>query len=188
MLVGLRARGLRGVEFVVSDNHEGLKSAVGEVLPEAVWQRCYVHFLRNALDHLPRKADDDCLRELRWLYDRRDVEEARRDLRAWLVKWAAKYPKLCEWVEEAIEETFAFYSLPPQHHKHLKSTNMLERYNEELKRRTHVVRIFPNAASCLRLVRAMAAEQHEAWIEGTRYLNMELLREQKKVRAATAAA
>ena len=187
-LRGLRQRGLSGVEFVVSDDHEGLKAAIREVLPEAVHQRCYVHFLRNALDHLPRKADDDCLRELRWLYDRRSVEEARSDLVAWLAKWSAKYPKLCSWVEESIEETFAFYRLPVQHHKHLKSTNMLERFNEELKRRTAVVRIFPNAASCLRLVRALAAEQHEAWIEATRYLNMELLREQKKARAAKAAA
>ena len=76
-LLGLKARGLAGVEFVVSDDHEGLKRAIREVLPEAAWQRCYVHFLRNALDHLPRKVDDDCLQELRWLYDRRDLAEAR---------------------------------------------------------------------------------------------------------------
>src|SRR6185369_4927603 len=82
-LVGLRKRGLRGVEFVVSDNHEGLKAAIREVLTEATWQRCYVHFLRNALEYLPRKADDDCLKELRWLYDRRTVEEARADLAVW---------------------------------------------------------------------------------------------------------
>lgn len=79
-LLGLRQRGLRGVEFVVSDDHAGLRGAIAEVLAEAVWQRCYVHFLRNALDYLPRKGDDDCLTELRWLYDRRDLEEARRDL------------------------------------------------------------------------------------------------------------
>jgi len=179
-LVGLKARGLHGVEFVVSDDHPGLKRAIAELLPEAVWQRCYVHFLRNALDHLPRKADDDCLTELRWLYDRHDLAEARRDLAAWLAKWQTKYPKLCDWVEENIEETFAFYRLPRQHHKHLKSTNMLERINQELKRRTHVVRIFPNEASCLRLVRALAVEIHEEWIEGTRYLNMEILREHQK--------
>jgi putative transposase len=95
-------------------------------------------------------------------------------------KWQGKYPKLCDWVEENIEETFSFYRLPRQHHKHLKSTNMLERLNQELKRRTHIVRIFPNADSCLRLVRALAVEIHEEWIEGTRYLNMELLREHKK--------
>ena len=67
-LLGLRERGLSGVEFVVSDDHAGLRQAIVEVLPEAAWQRCYVHFLRNALDYMPRKVDDDCLRELRWLY------------------------------------------------------------------------------------------------------------------------
>jgi putative transposase len=180
LLLQLKERGLRGVEFVVSDDHEGLKQAIIELLPEATWQRCYVHFLRNALDYLPRKADDDCRTELRWIYDRRDLAEARADLAAWLSKWQSKYPKLCDWVEENIEETFAFYRLPRAHHKHLKSTNMLERLNQEIKRRTHVVRIFPNDESCLRLVRALAVEIHEEWIEGTRYLNMELLREHKK--------
>jgi transposase-like protein len=132
-----------------------------------------VHFLRNALDHPPRKADDDCLQELRWLYDR-------RDLAAWIGKWQAKYPRLIAWVEENIEETLTFYHLPRQHHKHLKSTNMLERLNEEIKRRTHVVRIFPNAESCLRLVRALCVETHENWPEAHRYLNMDYLRELKK--------
>jgi putative transposase len=179
-LAGLRERGLAGVEFVVSDDHEGLKRAIREVLPEAVWQRCYVHFLRNALDHLPRKADDDCLQELRWMYDRRDLAEVKRDLAQWLVKWQAKYPKLTSWVEANIEETLSFYRLPLAHHKHLKSTNMLERLNQEIKRRTQVVRIFPNAASCLRLVRALAVEAHESWLEAIRYLNMEHLREHKK--------
>jgi len=176
----LRDRGLHGVEFVVSDDHAGLKKAIMEVLPEAVWQRCYVHFLRNALDHLPRKADDDCLQELRWLYDRRDLAEARRDLAGWLGRWQTKYPKLTSWVEEHIEQTWSFYRLPRQHHKHMKSTNMLERVNEELLRRTKVVRIFPNPESCLRLIRALAAEIHEGWLEDNRYLNMELLKEQKK--------
>jgi putative transposase len=179
-LVNLRKRGLNGVEFVGSDDHAGLKKAIQEVLPEAVWQRCYVHFLRNALDYLPRKADDDCLMELRWIYDRRNLEEAQRDVATWLAKWSGRYPKLCNWVEENIHETLSFYRLPRQHHKHLKSTNMLERLMEEFKRRTLVVRIFPNTASCLRLIRALAVEMHENWIEATRYLNMEPLAEQKK--------
>ena len=179
-LLQLKERGLWGVEFVVSDDHAGLKQAIFELLPEAAWQRCYVHFLRNAVDHLPRKRDDDCCTELRWIYDRRDLEEARADLASWLTKWQDKYAKLCDWVEENIEETFAFYRLPRAHHKHMKSTNMLERLNQEIKRRTHIVRIFPNEASCLRLVRALAVETHEEWIEGTRYLNMDLLREHKK--------
>ncbi len=179
-LVRLKERGLTGVEFVVSDDHAGLKRAIDEVLPEAAWQRCYVHFLRNALDYLPRKADDDCLQELRWPYDRRDIQEAQRDLAAWIAKWAVKYPRMVDWVETNIGETLTFYRLPRQHHKHLKSTNMLERLNEEIKRRTRVVRIFPNAESCLRLVRALCVETHEAWLEDSRYLNMALLAEQKK--------
>src|SRR6267154_2046073 len=93
-LLELKQRGLHSVEFVVSDDHPGLKQAIREVLPEAAWQRCYVHFLRNALDYLPRKADDDCLVELRWMYERRNVEEARRDLAAWLARWQERYPKL----------------------------------------------------------------------------------------------
>jgi putative transposase len=179
-LVGMKERGLSGVGFVVTDDHAGLKKAIAELLPEAIWQRCYVHFLRNALDYLPRKADDDCLQELRWIYDRRDLDEARRDLGAWLQKWQQKYPKLCNWVEENIEQTLSFYKLPRPHHKHLKSTNMLERLNEEIKRRTLVVRIFPDANSCLRLIRALAVETHENWIEATRYLNMDFLKEYRK--------
>ena len=166
-LLQLQARGLHGVQFIVSDDHPGLKAAIREVLPGVWWQRCYVHFLRNALDYLPRKADDDCLQELRWMYERRDVEEARRDLRQWLEKWSAKYPKLCAWAEANIEETWTFYRLPVAHHKHLKSTNLLERFNQEIKRRTLVVRIFPNESSCLRLIRAVASEQHEEWMEGS---------------------
>jgi putative transposase len=179
-LRGLKERGLFGVEFVVSDDHEGLKQAIREILPGAHWQRCYVHFLRNALDYLSRKLADDCLQELRWIYDRRELAEARRDIAAWLAKWEAKHSRLCNWVEENIEETLTYYQLPQQHHKHMKSTNMLERLNQELKRRTHVVRIFPNAESCLRLVRALAVETHENWLEGPRYLNMQHLAEHKK--------
>ena len=92
-LLGLKRRGLRGVIFVGSDDHPGLKRAIMEVLPEAYWQRCYVHFLRNALDYLPRKGGDDCLVELRWLYDRRDAAEARRDLSAWLLRWEGQIPQ-----------------------------------------------------------------------------------------------
>jgi putative transposase len=100
----------------------------------------------------------------------------RRDIAQWL----AKYSRLYNWVEEHIEETLTYYRLPLPHHKHLKATNMLEWLNQELKRRTHVVRIFPNAESCLRLVRALAVEMHENWLDATRYLNMDHWKEQKK--------
>ena len=116
-LVTLKERGLFGVEFVVSDDHEGLRQAIREILPGADWQRCYVHFLRNALDYLSRKLADDCLQELRWIGacpragqrpdpgDRRELVEVRRDIAAWLARWQAKHTKLCDWVEENIEET-----------------------------------------------------------------------------------
>ena len=138
-----------------------------------------MHFLRNALDHLPRKADDDCLQELRWLYDRRNLKEAQEDLARWLKRWEKRYPRLTDWVEENIGETLTFHRLPRLHHRHMKSTNLLERLNEEIKRRTRVVRTFPNPASCLRLVRALCSETHEAWLEDHRYINMDLLAEQK---------
>src|SRR6201987_5597954 len=95
-LLALKARGLHGAEFVVADDHAGLRAALREVLAEAAYQRCYVHFLRNALDYVPRKVDNDCLQELRWLYDRRDLTEG-RDLAAWLAKWSGKYAKLTGW-------------------------------------------------------------------------------------------
>ena len=108
-VTGLKTRGLDGVEFVVIRRSRGGSSAtVRELLPEAVWQRCYVHFLRNALDYLPRKADDDCRQELRWLYDRRNLKEAQQDLQAWLTRWATRYPKLTDWVEAHIGETLNF--------------------------------------------------------------------------------
>ena len=169
----MKDRGLHGVEFV-SDDHAGLKKALTEVLTDAAWQRCYVHFLRNALDYLPRKADDDCLQELRWLYDRRDLAEAQRDPAAWLTKWSTKDPKLTDGVEDHISETLTFYRLPRAHHKPLKSTNMLERLNEEIKRRT-------------RVVRALCVETHEAWLEDNRYLNRDLLKEQRRERLRAAA-
>ena len=108
------------------------------------------------------------------------LEEARQDVAAWLAKWGKRYPKLCRWVEDNIEETLSFYRRPRQHHKNLKSTNMLERLMIEITRRTLVLRIFPNVAACLRLIRALAVEMHENWIEAMQYLNMEPLAELRK--------
>ena len=83
----LKERGLHGVEFVVSDVHDGSRKAIRECLPGAAWQRCYVHFLRNTLDHLPRRRDDDCLKEQSWLYERRDLKDARAGMAAWIERW-----------------------------------------------------------------------------------------------------
>ena len=166
--MGLKERGLHGVEFVVSDDHAGLEggdlrgaaggllAAVLRALPaERPWTTCRARATTTACRSCAGSTTGAT-----WP----------RPSGTWRRGWAAgrrKYPKLCDWVEENIEETFTFYRLPREHHKHMKSTNMLERLNEEIKRRTHVVRIFPNAASCLRLVRALAVEIHEDWIEDT---------------------
>jgi len=174
-LLGLKARGLTEVKFIVSDSHEGLKRSVAEIFPEAVWQRCFVHFLRNVLDHLPRKNNNTCLQELRAIYENVSLQEALNSKEEWLKKWRGKYLKLCDWVEGQIEETFSYYSLPREHHRLMRSTNLVERINEEIKRRTRVVRIFPNALSCLRLVRAVIVEIHESWLSERKRLNMKLL-------------
>ncbi len=178
----LKERGLHGGEYGVSDDHAGLRRAIEEMLPEAVWQRCYVHFLRNALDYLPARAPKECLREWRQIYDRPSLEEARWALGKWLERWGRLYRKLGEWVEENIEETLVFYRLPAEHRQAMRAPNMLERLNEEIRRRTQVVRIFPNEASCRRLILALVVELHERWMDGPRYLDMRLLEEPKEQR------
>ncbi len=176
----LKARGLVGVEFVVSDDHPGLKAAI-RVLPEAAWQRCYVHFLRNALDDVPRKVDDDCLRELRWFYDRRDLAEVRRDIAAWLAKWQAKYPaavQLGRGQHRGDAELLPAALAAPQTHEVDQHARRVEPGAEA----PHPCRAtsFPTPSSCLRLVRALAVEDAHDWLEATRYLNMEHLKEYKK--------
>lgn len=174
-LLRLRERGLKEVKLVVSDSHEGLKQAIAEVFSETIWQRCFVHFLRNVLDYLPRKGDSSCLQELKAIYERISLKEALDSKQEWMAKWKGKYPKLCDWVEDQIGDTLAYYHLPQPHRKLMRSTNLLERIHEEIKRRTRVIRIFPNGASCLRLIRALAVEIHESWVAERKSLNMKLL-------------
>ena len=179
-LLGLKARGLHGVEFVVADDHAGLRAALREVLAEAAYQRCYVHFLRKRARSRAskgrRRLPAGAALAIRPARPHRGASRSGGLAR----QMVGQIPKLTGWVEDNIDETLTFYRLPRQHHKHLKSTNMLERLNEEIKRRTQVVRIFPNGESCLRLVRALAVETHENWLEQHRYLNMDDLREHKK--------
>ena len=172
LLMGLKERGLTGVEYVVSDSHEGLKQAICEVYTTALWQRCVVHFMRNTMSYVKRGADPACLDELKLIWASRDAASARQALNVWVAEWGdhKDFRKLVDWVEENFEETFSMFRLPRAHRKRMKSTNMLERLNQEIKRRTKVVRIFPNQASCLRLIRALLAETHDEWVTGYRYL------------------
>jgi putative transposase len=178
-LVRLKERGLKGVKFIVSDNHEGLKKAITIEFSKALWQRCYVHFLRNAVALLPSKIGQDCINELKTIYNCGNINLAHEKLKEWILTWGDKCQNFCDWVEENIEETLTFYALPVEYHQQMRSTNMLERLNEEIKRRTRVVRIFPNTASCLRLVRAILIEIHEEWIEQP-YLNINVFKKIKE--------
>ena len=187
-LRGLRDRGLGKVRCVVSDDHKGLREAVPEELPEAVWQRCVAHFVRNAWDKLPGRRQNRgrkkaCMDELKLVYERETLDEARRELRAWQEKWEGKYGRLTEWVDDNIEETLTCYTLPKMHRKRMRTTNTLERMNQEIKRRTRIVRVFPNQESCQRLVRAVSVEIHERWLTGNQFLDMGLLRDLMRAEA-----
>lgn len=169
----LGERGLQGVQYVVSDAHQGLRSAIDRHFQGAVWQRCQVHFIRNVLARV-RKGDRarvlGLLRSIREAPTRAAAHEA---VAVTVETLQDPYPAVAALIEDAAEEVLAVYDLPEPHRKRMGSTNMLERYNQEVKRRTRVVRIFPNGASCLRLICAMAMETTEEWL-ARRYLRMDL--------------
>jgi len=169
----LKRRGLDGVRYVVSDAHQGLRAAVDRPFQGASWQRCQVHFIRNVLARVRTGDRAAVLALLRSITEAPTREAAETALAATVATLTARYPEVAALVEAAGPEILAVYTLPEAHRKRLRSTNMLERYNQELKRRTRVVRIFPNGASCLRLVCALAIETNEEWLE-RRYLRMDL--------------
>ena len=112
----------------------GLQTAITQLLTNALWQRCYVHGLRNAKDYLPRKCNDDCLEDLKFIYEQRSIDDAHKEFKAWVDRWADKHPKLISWAEENIFETLTFYRFPKEHRMRRRSSNMLERLNQEIKR------------------------------------------------------
>lgn len=173
-LDSLIQRGLRGVKFIVSDDHAGLKAARRAALPSVPWQRCQFHLQQNAqayvtrLDHRKPVAQ-----KIRAIFNAPDKAEAERLLRQAVELWTKEAPQLAIWAEENLPMGFAVFDLPIAHRIRMRTTNGLERINRELKRRTRVASIFPNAASCLRLVSALLAECDEDWMSGKIYLTME---------------
>jgi transposase-like protein len=173
-LEGLVKRGLHGVKLTISDDHPGLRKSIPKIMG-GLWQRCYVHFLRNAISHAPKTCDPQCIDELKRIYNEPSLTTARAALNQWIAAWQNSVPSLVQFVEDSIDETLTYFAFPASHRKHIRSTNMLERLNEELKRRSKVVRIFPNQASCERLLRAVCSEIHEQWMDDQPYLTMSLL-------------
>jgi transposase-like protein len=172
-LRSLVARGLYGVQLVVSDAHEGLRKAIPAVFGGAVWQRCRVHFLRNVLSHVPKTHQDVVAVVVRSIFMQPDIDEARAQLRRAIESFEDKYPKVARLLDEAGEDVLAHLNFPTEHRRQLHSTNTLERLNKEIKRRTNVVGIFPNEQAVLRLVGALLAEQQDEWAVGKRYFSLE---------------
>ena len=171
----LRDRGLTGVELVISDDHQGLVNSVERYFQGTSWQRCQVHFMRNFVKKLGKKDRVRILGSLKDVFNAQDRNQAESRLRLLLDDIGNVYPDLCEWLEDNIQDAFAVYNFPPQHFRRIRSTNGLERLNEEIRRRTRVIRIFPNRESCLRMASALCQEQDEEWSTGKSYLDMSLL-------------
>ena len=176
----LKARGLRGVELVTSDDQKGLKSAIERHFQGASHQRCQVHYARNLLGMVGFGERKELAESLRGVFAATSKGLALRSAQEELAdRWRRSHPKVAEHIEEHIEECLSCLAFPEAHRRRIRTTNGLERFNQEIKRRTRVVRIFPNRGACLRLVTALAVEQSEEWVTGRRYLDMELLKERR---------
>jgi putative transposase len=171
-LRSLTRRGLRGVRLVISDAHEGLKAAAAKVL-KATWQRCRVHFMRNALAHAPKGQRQTVAALIRTTFAQETEADARRQWRVVADQLRERLPKLAKLMDEAEADVLAFVTFPKAHRLQIHSTNPLERLNAEIKRRTDVVGIFPNEAAITRLIGALLLEQNDEWQLQRRYMQLE---------------
>lgn len=167
----LKARGLHGVQFVVSDDHAGLVSAVAREFVGAAWQRCQVHFLRNVLSCTPPTLKLDMAQALKGIFACDRIEDARTRASEVLQRFETRAPKACRCLENGLDEALQVMGLPEKYRRRLKSTNLQERLIREMRRRERVISIFPNPESAIRLVGALLVEQHELWQE-KKYLDM----------------
>jgi transposase-like protein len=174
-LRGLVARGLAGVQLAVSDAHQGLKAAIAAVLGGVSWQRCRVHFVRNALALVPKGMQAMVATTIRTAFAQPDAGSAREQWRRVADGFRAKWPRLAELMDDAEADVLAYLAFPPEHWRQIWSTNPLERLNKEVKRRSDVVGIFPNDGAVMRLVGAILSEQHDEWQAGRRYFSAESL-------------
>ena len=173
-LRGLRARGLTGVQLVISDHHLGLKAAIGAVFIGASWQRCRVHFMRNVLARVPKASAEMVAAAVRTVFAQPDTAHVHRQLAEVVRMLKGQFPDVAAMLADASEDLLAFTTFPQAHWRKLWSTNPLERLNGEIKRRTNVVGIFPNDASILRLITAVVVETHDEWaVAERRYLSEE---------------
>ncbi len=183
-LRSLVARGLSGVQLVISDAHQGLAGAIAAVVQGASWQRCRVHFVRNALALVPKGAQPWVAATIRTAFAQADAVQAREQWRRVADGCRDRFPRLAALLDEAEADVLAYLAFPIEHWRQIWSNNPLERLNKEVKRRTDVIGIFPNEPAVIRLVGAVLSEQHDEWQVGRRYLSAESL---AKLRASLAA-
>ena len=174
-LRSLVARGLSGVQLVVSDAHSGLKDAIAATLPGATWQRCRTHFMRNLLTRVPKSAQSMVATLVRTIFAQPDAASTWAQHAGIVEKLQERFPAAVELLGEAAPDLLAFTAFPKEHWKQIWSNNPHERLNKELRRRTDVVGIFPNRAAIIRLVGAVLCEQHDEWAVARRYMSVESL-------------
>lgn len=180
----LRSRGLEVPKLIISDAHTGLVAAIQEGFPGASWQRCKVHFMRNILAHIPQRSKDAFAKDLKQIWLAEDAEHARALAVALAEKYRSKYPKAIECLENGLEDSLTFFSFPMIDQRKIASSNMIERLNKEIRRRTRVVGIFPNEASYMRLVCSYILEYAEDWAYERVYLSPESIRKMMDEQAA----
>ena len=158
-----KGRGLKGVMFVISDQHGGVVEAAAKHFQGASWQRCQVHLMRNILGHSSPRVRADVAAGAKLVFQATDMQEARRRLKEFAERFEKSAPKAVACLEAGFDDAMAVMGLPEKYRKRLRTTNMQERLNEEVRRRERVIRIFPNDESALRLIGALLAEQNEVW-------------------------
>ena len=169
-LKGLKDRGLHGVKLVTSDDHEGLGAARRAVLGSVPWQRCQFHLQQNAGAHLPKQSMRlEAAADIRAMFNSPDRQAAEVFLQSAIQKYAVSAPHFSAWLEENLSEGFTVFDFPLEHRRSIRTSNSLERVNMEIRRRTRVVGVFPNEASCLRLISALLMEISEEWQIGKHY-------------------
>lgn len=178
-LKSLLQRGLSGVVYVVSDDHEGLKAALTSVMCAIPWQRCQCHLQRNAIAYVPRVSmRKQVAADIRDIFNSPDLASAQTRLDDCVKKFAGSAPKLAQWMQLNIPDGLTVFALPVEHRRRMRTTNMLERLNKEIKRRTRVAGLFPNESSLLRLAAALMMETDEEWLTGKIYLDMNVENEE----------
>jgi putative transposase len=177
-LRGLKERGMHGVKLVISDDHSGLGAARRAILGSIPWQRCQFHLQQNAGAYVPKQAMRcEVAADIRSMFNAPDRNVAERYLQTAIQKYAKTAPRLSAWLEENLAEGFTVFDFPIEHRRSIRTTNSLERINREIRRRTRVVGIFPNEASCLRLISALLMEISEEWQTGKRYCVSKVLKD-----------